>query len=196
MKIGILAVQGAFIEHKKRLEELGAECFEIRNKSDLIHEFDGLVLPGGESTVQGKLLKELDLFDQLQERIKSGLPVLATCAGLILLAENLKNDSVRHFATLPVTVVRNAFGRQLGSFYIEQEFGTLGKVPMTFIRAPVIETVGKNVEILSVVCDSENAKENNKKIVAVRFKDQLAMSFHPELNYDNKIYEYFLEMLE
>lgn len=196
MKIGILAVQGAFIEHKKRLEELGAECFEIRNKNDLIHEIDGLVLPGGESTVQGKLLKELELFDQLQERIKSGLPVLATCAGLILLAENLKNDTVRHFATLPVTVVRNAFGRQLGSFYIEQEFGTLGKVPMTFIRAPVIETVGKNVEILSVVCDSENAKENNKKIVAVRFKDQLAMSFHPELNYDNKIYEYFLEMLE
>lgn len=196
MKIGILAVQGAFIEHKKRLEELGAECFEIRNKNDLIHEIDGLVLPGGESTVQGKLLKELELFDQLQERIKSGLPVLATCAGLILLAENLKNDSVRHFATLPVTVVRNAFGRQLGSFYIEQEFGTLGKVPMTFIRAPVIETVGKNVEILSVVCDSENAKENNKKIVAVRFKNQLAMSFHPELNSDNKIYEYFLEMLE
>ena len=196
MKIGILAVQGAFIEHKKRLEELGAECFEIRHKSDLIHEIDGLVLPGGESTVQGKLLKELELFDQLQERIKSGLPVLATCAGLILLAENLKNDSVRHFATLPVTVVRNAFGRQLGSFYIEQEFGTLGKVPMTFIRAPVIETVGKNVEILSVVCDSENAKENNKKIVAVRFKNQLAMSFHPELNSDNKIYEYFLEMLE
>lgn len=196
MKIGILAVQGAFIEHKKRLEELGAECFEIRNKSDLIHEIDGLVLPGGESTVQGKLLKELELFDQLQERIKSGLPVLATCAGLILLAENLKNDSVRHFATLPVTVVRNAFGRQLGSFYIEQEFGTLGKVPMTFIRAPVIETVGKNVEILSVVCDSENARENNKKIVAVRFKNQLAMSFHPELNSDNKIYEYFLEMLE
>ncbi|MBQ5908082.1 MAG: pyridoxal 5'-phosphate synthase glutaminase subunit PdxT [Treponema sp.] len=196
MKIGILAVQGAFIEHKKRLEELGAECFEIRNKSDLIHEIDGLVLPGGESTVQGKLLKELELFDQLQERIKSGLPVLATCAGLILLAENLKNDSVRHFATLPVTVVRNAFGRQLGSFYIEQEFGTLGKVPMTFIRAPVIETVGKNVEILSVVCYSENAKENNKKIVAVRFKNQLAMSFHPELNSDNKIYEYFLEMLE
>lgn len=196
MKIGILAVQGAFIEHKKRLEELGAECFEIRNKSDLIHEINGLVLPGGESTVQGKLLKELELFDQLQERIKSGLPVLATCAGLILLAENLKNDTVRHFATLPVTVVRNAFGRQLGSFYIEQEFGTLGKVPMTFIRAPVIETVGKNVEILSVVCDSENAKENNKKIVAVRFKNQLAMSFHPELNSDNKIYEYFLEMLE
>lgn len=196
MKIGILAVQGAFIEHKKRLEELGAECFEIRNKNDLIHEIDGLVLPGGESTVQGKLLKELELFDQLQERIKSGLPVLATCAGLILLAENLKNDSVRHFATLPVTVVRNAFGRQLGSFYIEQEFGTLGKVPMTFIRAPVIETVGKNVEILSVVCDSENAKENNKKIVAVRFKNQLAMSFHPELNSDNKIYEYVLEMLE
>lgn len=196
MKIGILAVQGAFIEHKKRLEELGAECFEIRNKSDLIHEIDGLVLPGGESTVQGKLLKELELFDQLQERIKSGLPVLATCAGLILLAENLKNDSVRYFATLPVTVVRNAFGRQLGSFYIEQEFGTLGKVPMTFIRAPVIETVGKSVEILSVVCDSENAKENNKKIVAVRFKNQLAMSFHPELNSDNKIYEYFLEMLE
>ena len=196
MRAAVLALQGAFLEHEKILESLGVPCFELRKKSDLEKDFDALILPGGESTVQGKLLHELEMFEPLKQIIESGAKVLATCAGLILLAENLKNDTVRHFATLPVTVVRNAFGRQLGSFYIEQEFGILGTVPMTFIRAPVIETVGKNVEILSVVCDSENAKENNKKIVAVRFKNQLAMSFHPELNSDNKIYEYFLEMLE
>lgn len=201
MKIGILAVQGAFIEHKKRLEGLGAECFEIRNKNDLTLDFDGLVLPGGESTVQGKLLKELELFSCLQKRIQNGIPVMATCAGLILLAENIKNDNAKYFSTLPVTVKRNAFGRQLGSFYTEDEFGKLGKIPMTFIRAPVIESVSADVEILSVLKNS-NGTENSmtdfsdKKIVAVRYKNQLAMSFHPELNADNRIYEYYLKMLK
>ena len=90
MKIGILAVQGAFAEHKTRLEKLGADCFEIRNKADLEQSFDGLVLPGGESTVQGKMLRELGMFDDLKNRIENGLPVLATCAGLILLAEKLE----------------------------------------------------------------------------------------------------------
>ena len=89
MKIAVLALQGAFIEHEKKLEQLGATCIELRQKSDLDQDFDGLVLPGGESTVQGKLLKELDMFDDLQKRIQDGLPTFATCAGLILLAKEI-----------------------------------------------------------------------------------------------------------
>lgn len=192
MKIGILALQGAFIEHRQKLEKLGVECFEIRNKDDLRQTFEGLVLPGGESTVQGKLLKELGMFEELKQQIQNGLPVLATCAGLILLAENLENDETRHFATLPVTVQRNAFGRQLGSFYTEQNFADIGKIPMTFIRAPVITRVKEDVEILSSIKYSDNKDD---LIVAVRYKNQLAMSFHPELNEENGIYEYFLKMI-
>jgi len=187
MKIGILAVQGAFIEHKACLEALGLECIEIRNKADLEHHFDGLVLPGGESTVQGKLLKELDLFNKLKSMIQEGLPVFATCAGLILLAETIENDETKHFGTLPVTVQRNAFGRQLGSFFTEQDFKGIGNVPMTFIRAPVIKQVSSDVDVLSVV---------DENIVAVKYKNQLAMSFHPELNQDKQIYNYFLQMIE
>ena len=120
MKIGVLAVQGAFIEHRNKLEALGATCVELRKKEDLRNDLDGLVLPGGESTVQGKLLRELDMFDDLRDRIANGVPVLATCAGLILLAEKLSNDNHVYFGTLPVTVRRNAYGRQLGSFHVSQ----------------------------------------------------------------------------
>ena len=112
MNIGILAVQGAFIEHEKMLVKLGADCAQLRKKSDLTG-IDGLVLPGGESTVQGKLLKELELLKPLKQKIENGLPVLATCAGLILLSEHIVNDENRYFGTLPVTVRRNAYGRQL-----------------------------------------------------------------------------------
>ena len=115
MRIGVLAVQGAFAEHEKMLEQLGAEYTEIRQRKDF-KDVDGLILPGGESTVQGKLIKKLNLFDDLQSAISNGMPVLATCAGLILLAEKLENDDTVHLGTLPVTVRRNAYGRQLGSF--------------------------------------------------------------------------------
>ena len=121
LKIGVLAVQGAFIEHKRMLESLGCECVELRQKSDIC-DLDGLVLPGGESTVQGKLLRELDMFDELKEKITNGLPVLATCAGLILLASHISNDDNVYFGTLPVTVKRNAYGRQLGSFEATARF--------------------------------------------------------------------------
>ena len=106
MTIGVLAVQGAFAEHIKRLKELGIDSVELRKKDDLDKPFDGIILPGGESTVQGKLLKELDMFDTLKNMIKNEIPVLATCAGLILLAEKLENDSHTYFGTLPVTVKR------------------------------------------------------------------------------------------
>ena len=186
MKIAVLALQGAFIEHEKKLEQLGATCIELRQKSDLVQDFDGLVLPGGESTVQGKLLKELDMFDDLQKRIQDGLPTLATCAGLILLADRIVNQDQTYFSTIPMTVKRNAYGRQLGSFHTIEEMKGLGKVPMTFIRAPYIESVQEGVDLLSKV---------NDQIIAVLSKHQLALAFHPELDDDTSVHEYFLNMI-
>ena len=187
MVIAVLAVQGAFAEHEKMLKRLGATCIELRKKEDLLQNYDGIVLPGGESTVQGKLLRELDMFDTLKQQIQDDIPVLATCAGLILLADNIDNDNREYFKTLPVTLKRNAYGRQLGSFYTEKEFKGIGIVPMTFIRAPYIKNVSANVEIL--------AKEM-EHIVAVRYRNQLAMSFHPELDEDERIHRYFIDMIE
>lgn len=184
IKIGVLAVQGAFAEHRQILEKLGIETFEIRQLRDLEQDFDGLILPGGESTVQGKLLHDLGLFEPLRERIESGLPTFGTCAGLILLAEKLSNDGHTYFATTPVTVERNAYGRQLGSFYTEENFEGIGKIPMTFIRAPLIQRASKDVQILATV---------QNQIVAVRYKNQLAISFHPELNSDLRAHQYFVE---
>ena len=184
IKIGVLAVQGAFAEHRQILEKLGVETFEIRQLRDLEQDFDGLILPGGESTVQGKLLHDLGLFEPLRERIESGLPTFGTCAGLILVAEKLSNDGHTYFATTPVTVQRNAYGRQLGSFYTEEYFEGIGKIPMTFIRAPLIQHTSEDVQILATVQD---------QIVAVRYKNQLAISFHPELNSDLRVHQYFVE---
>ena len=186
IQIGVLAVQGAFAEHRTALEKLGVETFEIRQLRDLEQDFDGIVLPGGESTVQGKLLHDLGLFEPLRERIESGFPTFGTCAGLILLAEELSNDSHTYFATTPVTVERNAYGRQLGSFYTEENFEGIGKIPMTFIRAPLIQRASKDVQILATV---------QNQIVAVRYGNQLGISFHPELNNDLRIHKYFLESI-
>ena len=186
LKIGVLAVQGAFIEHKRMLESLGCECVELRQKSDIC-DLDGLVLPGGESTVQGKLLRELDMFDELKERIANGLPVLATCAGLILLASHISNDDNVYFGTLPVTVKRNAYGRQLGSFHTIREMKGIGQVPMTFIRAPYIEKCGEGAEVLAEV---------DGNIVAVKYKEQYGLAFHPELDEDDRIHEAFLNSVK
>lgn len=185
MRIAVLAVQGAFAEHENMLSLLGADFFEIRQKKDLEQEFDGLILPGGESTVMGKLLKELDLFDTLQTKIKEGLPVLGTCAGLILLAEKLSNDDNVYFGTLPVTVRRNAYGRQLSSFYVEEEVTGIGTIPMAFIRAPYVERAGEGTEIIARV---------DGNIVGVQYGNQLGISFHPEVTSCTKLHQYFLEM--
>lgn len=184
-KIAVLALQGAFAEHEKRLRNLGAECVEIRQKADLMQDMDGLILPGGESTVQGKLLTQLGMLQLLQDRIRNGLPVLGTCAGLILLADELGKDEPAWLGTLPVRVRRNAYGRQLGSFWVNGEFQGIGRVPMTFIRAPYVESAGEGVEILAVV-------EN--RIVAVRYGNQLGIAFHPELDEDERIHKMFLNM--
>ena len=188
-KIGVLAVQGAFIEHIQALTALGAECVELRQATDLDQPLAGLVLPGGESTVQGKLLRDLEMYATLRAKIVAGLPVLATCAGMILLAEKLVNDDKVHFATMPITVLRNAYGRQLGSFHTHADFGDLGKIPMIFIRAPYIEAVGEGVQVLSAV---------DGKIVAAQYGRQLALAFHPELDVDEStaVHEYFLKMCE
>ena len=187
MNIAVLALQGAFIEHEQMLSRLGVSSFEIRQKKDLETPFDGLIIPGGESTVQGKLMRELGLFEPLRERIEAGLPVFGTCAGLLLLAKKIENDERLHFATMDICAVRNAYGRQLGSFYTESEFSGIGKIPMTFIRAPYISEVSGDTQILASV---------DGKIVAARQKDQLVTAFHPALNDDTSVHRYFLDMIK
>ncbi|MDD3221431.1 MAG: pyridoxal 5'-phosphate synthase glutaminase subunit PdxT [Clostridia bacterium] len=186
MRIGISAVQGAFAEHEKILDQLDIEYIELRKEEDLNTPIDGLILPGGESTVQGKLLKELNMFEPMKKKIQKGLPVLATCAGLILLAERLSNDDNSYFATMPVTVRRNAYGRQLGSFHTQADFGNLGDIPMTFIRAPYIDTARKDVEVLARV---------DGNIVGAAYKNQIGISFHPELDSDVRIHKMFLDKI-
>lgn len=182
---GILAVQGAFLEHGKCLEKLCADFRYIRKKEDLTEDIDRLIFPGGESTTQRKLIKELGLFDILKEKISAGMPVLGTCAGLILLAEKISNDNP-FLSTLPVTVCRNAYGRQLGSFSATGNIGNISDYPMRFIRAPYIEKVlSDNVEILNIT---------DEKITAVRYKNQLGISFHPELTDDLRIHQLFLSL--
>lgn len=187
MNIGVLAVQGAFIEHEKILSRLGVQSEEIRAKNDLEKNFDGLIIPGGESTVQGKLIKELDMFDKIKDMIEGGLPVFGTCAGLILLAKQIDNDSRSHIATMDITAVRNAYGRQLGSFYAEENFEGIGKIPMTFIRAPYIKSVKSGVTVLA---------KAGGNIVAARQKSQLVTAFHPELNSDLGVHRYFIDMIK
>lgn len=186
MRIAVLAVQGAFIEHRKMLDMLDVSSIEIRQKKDLSYSFDGLIIPGGESTVQSKLIRELGIYDKLKEYILSGLPVFGTCAGLLLLAKEIKNDNRVHLATMDISAVRNAYGRQLGSFYTEGDFDGIGKIPMTFIRAPYIAEVNGNAKALAVV-------DNN--IVAALEDNQLVTSFHPELNNDLSVHKFFIDMV-
>ncbi len=187
MRIAVLAVQGAFEEHEKVLWKLGAKTVQLRKAEDLKEKFDGLILPGGESTVQGKLLRELSMLPALREKITNGLPTLATCAGLILLAKHIADENTVHIGTLPVTVKRNAYGRQLGSFhYANGYFQGVGAFPMEFIRAPYVESISDGVETLAAV---------EGRIVGVQYKSQIAVAFHPELGGDSRIHEYFLRQI-
>lgn len=214
MATAVLALQGDFAEHARMLRLLGEPTFELRDASDLARPFDRLVLPGGESTVQGRLLRELGLVEPLRERIAAGMPVLATCAGLILLAERVTGDGSRTaatradqtgpwLATLDVEVERNAYGRQLGSFHAEgilrapatQHGGRTPdpardaflhqRIPMTFIRAPRIVAVGPRAQVLAYV---------DSTIVGVQQNNQLALAFHPELDQNPAVYELFLSL--
>ncbi|MCR5414947.1 MAG: pyridoxal 5'-phosphate synthase glutaminase subunit PdxT [Kiritimatiellae bacterium] len=184
--VGILALQGAFAEQAAAFREAGAETFEIRSPPDLSRRLDALVLPGGESTVQGRLLEKTGLFGPLADRIRGGLPVFATCAGLILLAERIEGGGPEWFAALPVTVRRNAYGRQLGSFSTIGKAGEDEDVPMTFIRAPAITATGPGVEILSSFGGAPTG---------VRCGRIAAFAWHPELSADRRVVKRFLSSL-
>ena len=179
MRVGVLAVQGAFAEMEAYWRAEGADVFEIRQLADLDRDMDLLALPGGESTVQGKLLNDLGLFEPIKKLIDGGLPVFATCAGLILLAEKIddpgRRDDTRPekwFGVLPVAVKRNAYGRQLGSFTTVGVWDGHPDTEMTFIRAPAITTVANDVEVLSTY-------ENQP--TSVRWRNITAFTWHPEL---------------
>ena len=186
MRIAVLALQGAFAEHRKMLQTLGVESFEVRQAVDWERPKDGLILPGGESTVQSKLLKELHLLDALRQDICNGLPVFGTCAGLILLAQHVENDVRERLGTMHITVRRNAYGRQTGSFFTEDNF--VGQtIPMSFIRAPYISEVENDVEVLATV---------DGHIVAAQQGCQLVTAFHPELLTDTTVHRYFLSIVK
>lgn len=192
MRIAVLALQGAFLEHEMILRKLGVDCFEVRQKQDWQQQKDALIIPGGESTTQGKLLDELGLLLPIREEIENGLPVFGTCAGLILLSRDVEGNSETapappRLGTMQITTARNAYGRQLGSFRVESTFvGIEGQIPMTFIRAPYIKDATEAVEVLAKVDD---------RIVAARQGNQLVTAFHPELDADTHVHEYFLNMI-
>ena len=188
MKIGILALQGAFAEHAKVLDKLGVTSVEIRNLEDFQQyqsDLSGLILPGGESTTMGKLLRDQNMLIPLRGAILNDLPVFGTCAGLILLAKKITSQEESHLATMDIVVERNAYGRQLGSFYTEAECKGVGQIFMTFIRGPIISSVGEGVEVLATVDD---------QIVAAQEKNMLVTSFHPELTDDARLHQYFINM--
>ncbi len=180
MRIAVLALQGAFAEHQQMLKKLNVDSFLVRNLEDWQQHKDGLIIPGGESTAMMRIICDEKLYEPIRQAILDGLPVFGTCAGLILLDRD-------HLGTMDINARRNAYGRQLGSFYTEADFKPLGNVPMTFIRAPYIESAGLNVEVLSTLDD---------KIVAARQGNQLATAFHPELNDDTRVHRFFLDFIK
>lgn len=168
------------------LRSLGADVFEVRELADWHQPKDGLVLPGGESTTQAKLLGDLNLLDPIRADIEADLPVFGTCAGLILLAKDIEGKPERRLATMDIRARRNAYGRQLGSFHTEAEMEGVGRIPMTFIRAPYIEGVSGSAKALATV---------DGHIVAARQGNQLVTAFHPELDTDTRVHAYFMDMM-
>lgn len=190
MTVGVLALQGAFLEHERMLHHLGAKTLELRGPQDLSRDFDRLVLPGGESTVQARLLREQGMLGPLRERILAGMPVLATCAGLILLACEVEGGTPC-LGVLGARVRRNAYGRQLGSFHAWGHVDGVGDgVHMTFIRAPYVESVGASGEVPSAT----PIARVDGRIVGVRQGNLLAFAFHPELDADGRIHTLFLSL--
>ena len=186
MKIGVLALQGAFREHCQMLGRCGVEAAEIRNANEL-DEVAGLILPGGESTTIGKLLGDWGIMDKIKQRAAQGMAIYGTCAGLILLAKTIRNSDQPRLGLMDITVRRNAFGRQVDSFEADVIIPELGAEPFpaVFIRAPLIEKAETNVEVLARVTD---------RIVMARQGKFLATSFHPELTDDTRVHQYFINM--
>ena len=192
MKIGVLALQGDVREHIQSLSDCGVDARAVKTKSE-IEDISALVIPGGESTTIAKLARSFDLFDLIQSRIKSGMPTYGSCAGMILLSDNVKDaiEGQETFGGIDMVVRRNAFGRQVDSFETDLKFKgiTDPAIRAVFIRAPWVESVGSSVEVLAEVID-ESGKEHP---VAVRSGNLLATSFHPELTGDNRVHKFFVE---
>ena len=189
MRIAVLALQGAFAEHEQMLQSLCVETFQVRQLSDWQQPKDGLVLPGGESTTQVRLLARTGLLEPIRQAIADGLPVFATCAGMILLASHENGQPRQGLATMDIDVCRNAYGRQLGSFHATGEVkGIAAEYPMTFIRAPYVNKVlTPDVEVLSTV---------DGRIVGVRQHNQFAFAFHPEVTDDSSLHRYFCNAIK
>ncbi|MBQ6966088.1 MAG: pyridoxal 5'-phosphate synthase glutaminase subunit PdxT [Bacteroidaceae bacterium] len=188
MKVAVLALQGAFVEHEQRLRRLGVETFLVRKLEDWRQAKDGLIIPGGESTAMLRIMKDGGLLLPIRKEIEGGLPVFGTCAGMIVLAREVDGEGRERLATMDIRVRRNAYGRQLGSFHAEAPVEGIGEgVPMTFIRAPYITDVGEGVEVLA---------ELDGHIVAARQGRQLVTSFHPELDADLRIHRFFIHMMK
>jgi 5'-phosphate synthase pdxT subunit len=188
VRIGVLALQGDFAEHKRLLEELGATAIEVRTL-DQLEGLDGLILPGGESSTVGKLLEAFNLLEPVRALIAGGLPTLATCAGLVLLARDATEKRGPLIGTMDVQVSRNAFGRQRESFETELDVPALGDEPMhaVFIRAPSITAHGPDVKVL--------ARTDDGTIVAAREGNQVAAAFHPELSGEPRFHKLLLDLV-
>ena len=189
MRIGVLAAQGAFAEHIATLEKLQVAAIPVRLLQEL-KELDGLIIPGGESTSISHLMLAYNLMSEIRTLAKSGFPIFGTCAGMILLARNISDsDGIKPIGVMDLTVRRNAFGRQVDSFETELKIPALGEKPFPgiFIRAPLIEQAGSEVEIL--------ARLANGNIVAARQGNLLAAAFHPELTNDLRFHQYFLDIV-
>ena len=191
MPIGVLALQGDFREHIATLESCGADAIAVRTIDEL-ERCNALVIPGGESTVIQKLAVNYGLFEPIKKLIANGFPVFGTCAGLIMLADEIIDgiEGQAGFGGLQVSVRRNAFGNQLDSFETDLEFAGIDGEPIhaAFIRAPIVEHVGDGVEVLSKLSDG--------RIVAVKSGNLLGISFHPEVTGETRVHEYFLKMVQ
>ena len=188
MKIGVLALQGAFIEHLQVIERLGAKAVAVRLPSQL-HDLDGLIIPGGESTTMSRLMADYELIQPLKDLVKGGLPILGTCAGMILMAKSVPDFTLQTLGMMDIAVRRNAFGSQVDSFEADLDIPSLGQPPFhaVFIRAPIIETANSTVEVL--------ARLPNGAAVAARQGKMLAAAFHPELTPDARFHQYFLDIV-
>ena len=187
MKVGVLALQGAYASHLQTFASIGVEVLEVRTPEDL-ETIDRLVIPGGESTTISMLLDSNGMRVPIQESISEGMPVFGTCAGMIVLAREVLDgrDDQKPLGAIDITVRRNAFGRQVDSFESEIEVSGLDEpFPSVFIRAPIVESIGEGVEVFSRV---------DEKIVLCGTDSILVASFHPELSNDGRIHEMFLSL--
>jgi 5'-phosphate synthase pdxT subunit len=197
--IGVLALQGDVVDHMRALEAAGARAVPVRRASEL-DAVEGLVIPGGESTTMSKLLEVFDLFDPVRKRLDEGMPAFGSCAGMIMLADEVLDGrpDQRTFGVIPMTVRRNAFGRQVDSFETEIAIEGMDGGPFraVFIRAPWVERIGDEVQVLGRVdSGGESGEAPGGRIVAVRAGACLATSFHPEVTPDARVHEYFVDMV-